>query len=312
MKSITHKALASVLGSALIILSITSTVSYFQLKHQQWAIYEKQKYGFVNQLNIILKDPIFSYDLPVLRNIVAAYEPNQLLSRITILDQRDRLMVSAQAQRTPHESLVIPVTYNDDKPIGSIQLDLSSDFVHATLTSKLWEIAINTLLTLMALSIVTLFLLQRILVTPIRRVSKTIANMHKNGEFDLTQRVRIDSNDETGQLSKTFNEMLEAVSLTMAEVSQNTNHVSDWLRTFDKISQKTTETTLEQKHTTALTLHNIHELHEAAQGIVRTTDTAAIDCSETMETVHLREQDVAESLRLVRQLVNELNTNATN
>ena len=310
MKSITQKVLVTVIASVFLLLFVTSIVSYLQLRSQLWQEYEFEKDSLADQLSIIMKDPVFSYDTPVIENIASTFMSNRIVAKIEIVDQNDRIM-SEQVGAASIKEMSIKVLEREGKLIGSVRLHTTGDNVEAALTSKLIEVAVNLVLTLGTLSLVLFYLLQKILVGRIKRVSRSISAMHSGDKFDLTMRVAVDSQDEVGRLGGNLNEMLDAVSGTLKDVADNIVIVNEWLNKFDAVVQHTSQTTLDQKMITEHALDHIHELNNAALGIVDATNTVASGCSESLTTVKDREKDVAESLRLVRELVKELNANAS-
>ena len=310
MKSITSKVLLSVLASILLILSITSFFSYQHLKTQLWQHYELEKTALTNQLATLLKDPIFSYDLKILQKVVDAYSPEAALAKITVYDQKNRLMVRSEASRqNTQETQKVPINY-EGKLIGNLEIEFSIDSVNEALSNKIVEILIVMLITLVGLSVLIFLLLQSTLVQPIKRLSQTLEKMHQGNNFDLTQRIPERSQDEIGRLTHTFNTLLDNVAGAMRDVNENSAQVSEWLKGFNSVSNQAEHTTVEQKNTIQQTLNHIQELKQASVNIVSSIENTANDCERSMNTIQSQEKDVEESLRLVRELVNELDTAA--
>ena len=94
MKSITKKILVAVLGAVTLVLFVTSVFSYFKLKSQEYTVFEVQKQALEKQLAVIMTDPIFSYDTPVLKKIIESYVSDRIIAKIVVLDQIGREMAS--------------------------------------------------------------------------------------------------------------------------------------------------------------------------------------------------------------------------
>lgn len=311
MKSITFKVLASVLGSISIILIIIAAASYYSLKTNQLEQFNQQVEDTNKQLDVILATPIFSYDIELLQKILDSYKPNALIAKITIQDQKAREMAALQTKRSIANSHTIPVYFSSDKRIGSILVSYSHAQMNAVLANKITEIITNALITLIALSLCLIGLIRQILVKPITRVSHIISTMNAQGRFDLTARLPVESQDEVGALAQNFNRLVETVELTLNDVKKNIHQVSNWLGKFDTISQNAGMTTQVQTSITNNALAYVQELREAITGIVESTEITASDCQESLRVAQERKHDVEENLRLVRNLVAELDTNAT-
>ena len=311
MKSITFKVLTSVLGTISLILAIVAAASYLSLKENQLQQFEQQVEDTNKQLEVIMTDPIFSYDIEVLQKILNSYKPNPLIANIIIQDQKSRMMVSITTQRNVANTYNIPIYFSNDREVGTISVSYSRDQMDAVLVGKITEIFTNLLITLVALSLCLIWLIQQVLVKPITQVSRIITAMNTEGCFDLTARVPVTSQDEVGVLAQSFNSLLATVEFTLKDVKTNISQVSHWLNKFEDISRNTNETTQNQKNITDNALTHVQELQAAITGIVESTEITAADCQESLFVAKERKQDVEENLRLVRNLVSELDTNAS-
>ncbi|HEY7771712.1 MAG TPA: methyl-accepting chemotaxis protein [Marinagarivorans sp.] len=311
MNSITFKVLTAVLGSIFAVLSSVALISYLSLTASETTAFGQQMADTNKQLEIIMADPIFSYDLAALQRILDSYKPNPLIANIIVQDQKSRLMVSTTTQRTVSDTNQIPVFYTGGKKVGTIVVSYSRDKMDAVLSGKITEVVINLLITLAALSICLIWLIRHVLVKPITRVSRIITEMSTDGRFDLTSRVPVTSDDEVGVLSQSFNQLLATVELTLSDVKTNIHQVSLWLGKFEDISRNASHTTLEQKNITDKALAHVQELQRAITGIVDSTEITASDCQQSLHVAQERKHDVEENLRLVRSLVAELDKNAS-
>lgn len=310
MKSITFKVLTSVLGTISIILAIVAITSYLSLKENQLNQFKQQVQDTNKQLEVIMTDAIFSYDIDVLNKILDSYKPNLLIANIIIQDQKSRVMASVATQRSVANTYDIPIYYSEGKKVGTISASYSRDQMDAILIGKITEVITNLLITLVALSLCLIWLIRQVLVKPITRVSRIITAMNTQGRFDLTARVPVTSQDEVGVLAQSFNDLLETVELTLKDVKTNIHQVSHWLNKFEDISHNASNTTQNQKHITDNALAHVQELQTAITGIVESTEITANDCQESLLVAKERKHDVEENLRLVRDLVSELDKNA--
>ncbi len=311
LKSITFKIQLSVLATATLILGSISLVSYISLKNTEQEKYEKSLADIEKQLEIIMKDPIFSYDTPVLQQIVDSYIPNPWVAGITVLDQKERQMVTVSNNKAVDITRKIPILYSKDRLVGTINVSYTKEEVENVLSSKISEILINMLLTLGALGFCTVLLIRQLFVRPVKKVSKVISNMHSGGNFDLTAKAPVTSNDEVGTLSKSFNTLVDSFSDMLSDVAQNIVEIGDWVNKFEQVSQNTTTTTTMQKNITENALSHVESMQDAISGIMDSTDVTASYCKESLNVANERKNDVNENLELVQNLVSELDVNAS-
>lgn len=292
------------------ILMIIAVVSYFLLKSSEMKRYEVALSDLDKQVEIIMRDPIFSYDLNVLQKIVDSYTPNPWVAEIRVLDQKGREMVGAKSNKPISEVRDLEVIYDNNKLIGTINVAYSREPVNEILSGKIKNSIINMFITLTILSALLVAFIRHIFVNPIKKVSKTISSVHKNGCFDLTASADINSQDEIGILSRSYNNLLGSVSNTLSSVATNIVDVGNWVNNFEEISRSTTATTVQQKQNTQNAMSHVHSLQEAIQGILQNSDLTATDCRESLNVAIERRHDVEESLTISRNLVDELNINA--
>lgn len=310
MKSITAKVLLCILIATSIVLGTSSGYSYYRLKNATTNTFDKQMVDLEKQLEVIMAGPIFSYDLAVLQSIADSYSTNPIVARIAVLDQKNRTMVTTSGSAKPDRTIEIPVYYNQDKLIGTITVMFSNDVISATLRRKINEIIAHFILTLAALGVSLAIMIRQTFVGPLERIAKSIAEMNRDGNFDLTKKLPVRGEDEISSLAQNFNDLLAAVTETLQDVARNINHIGKWVSKFDAVSRRTSSTTSEQKSITQQALCHVQELQQAIKGIVKSTEVTAEDCKEALHVANERRHDVNENLSLVSKLVTELDRNA--
>lgn len=312
MKSITSKVLVSVLITISLVLTLSASWSYLQMRSSAFNDYEQDKIHIKQQLSVIMEGPVFSYDLPVLQNIVDSYMPNALIASIQVFDQKGREMVSANAGREIDSSLSIPLSIANGNLIGTINVAYSTEFIHAKLSRELTDIVTTFIVTMAALA-ASLFIMMRItLVGPLSSIARTIAGMNRDGHFNLQTQLRARGQDEVGVLARNFNDLVNAFSKTLKDLSANMAHIGSWINQFEEISQKSSVTTDNQRKVNQQALHHVKDLQRSIDGIVKSTQVTATDCEQALEVTSLRKNDVNKNLNLVSQLVRELDDNANN
>jgi len=310
MNSLTNKVLLSLLGTLALILLLVSMWTYLEQKKSDLSAFDKNVEVLTQQFTTILKDPIFSYDTEALSKILDSYILDQNIANVFIWDQKDREMALAKSTRSTAVYREVDIYSEDQKLVGKIRIEYSQDAIAEKLNLKLLGMVIHFVVTLLILSLCLGVLVRGMLVGPIKNVSKAIVEMSALGSFDLNHKAPVSSNDEIGELAKNYNGLLDAVTNTLSNVSDNINQVSGWLSKFDDVSKNTSSTTLEQKGITEQALAHVQDLQQAINGIVQTTEATATDCKQSLEVAEKRKSDVQKNLSLVRDLVSELDINA--
>lgn len=310
MNSITAKLLLWVLSCITLVLCLASVSSYQILKSKETAQYESSTQAISKQLEVIMAAPIFSYDIEELQLAVDSYKQNALLAKIRIEDQKGREMVTMQTDRSSDLTKEIPVYFNGGKSIGTIYASYSKDFMNNLLSQKINEAFAILLVTLLVLGLCLTLLIRYVLVRPITQVSEAIVNMNKSGRFDLRVKAPVSSDDEVGRLAQNFNQFLDTVKQTIVEVKNNTGEVSAWLSKFEGISRNASATTETQRSITDNAVAQVRGLQSTIEGVRTSSELTARDCEDSLSIARDRHEDVDENLRLVRQLVSALDTNA--
>lgn len=312
MKSITSKVLISVLLTISLVLSLSAGWSYLQMRDSAFNDYEQDKTHIKEQLAVIMEGPVFSYDLPVLQSIVDSYMPNALIANIEVLDQKGRPMVHASSNRKTDSALSIPLTIANGNLIGTINVAYSTEFIHTKLSRELTELVLTFIVTMAALAASLIIMMRITLVGPLSYIARSIADMSRDGHFNLRMKLHSRGQDEVGVLSQNFNDLLAAFSNILRDLSANMAHIGNWTNQFEEISQKSSITTDNQRKINQQALHHVKDLQHSIDGIVKSTQVTASDCEQALEVANLRKNDVNKNLSLVSQLVRELDDNANN
>lgn len=104
--------------------------------------------------------------------------------------------------------------YDQDGRVFARQIfiDDASIYTHVvqTATNQAWFTLIAILVGILALAAILLWLINRLVVNPLRLLNQTMAKIKSSGDFKL--RVPLSSNDEVGETAQAINQHLESVS----------------------------------------------------------------------------------------------------
>jgi methyl-accepting chemotaxis protein len=108
-------------------------------------------------------------------------------------------------------------------------------------------------------------LMRKIVVTPLGAIRTTLNLISKNS--DLRQRLTIQSNDEIGQLSTSFNTMLDNFSHSLNQVSDTSQQLRKATSQISGVAQQTTEGAKQQRQETESVLHAINQLESSVRDV---------------------------------------------
>ncbi len=134
--------------------------------------------------------------------------------------------------------------------------------------------AIVCVLLLVVFGIVA-YLMAKSLITPIQSVSNHLRILAE-GEGDLTSKIDIHTNDETGTLSNWFNQFIESTRKLILGIKESGIQI-------DKIAAETAVKANEVALSTTQQLQSIELIAEAGQQMVIASNEAAESCSQSAE-----------------------------
>ena len=116
--------------------------------------------------------------------------------------------------------------------LGAVRVTYDFANLDTQINNNVMKVAFVELALFIAGLIVISWLLRRIVLQPVNQLSKTISDIDQNA--DLSQRIKVTSNDEIGQMSVAFNSMLQSfhdslnkVSSTIHKLGSSSHQIND-------------------------------------------------------------------------------------
>ncbi|WP_396586722.1 methyl-accepting chemotaxis protein [Bermanella sp. R86510] len=150
-------------------------------------------------------------------------------------------------------------------------------------------LAVSVVLVIIFISIG--FWMTNIISRPIQRVT---ANMQEvaQGEGDLTKRMHIKSQDETGKMASAFNQFIEIVHKLVKEIKDGAVDVKEQAELADGLSDKVGQSADMQ-------VRSIEQVSTAFNEMVATSNEVAKNCSETASAADESQRYVEEGQRYI-------------
>lgn len=186
-----------------------------------------------------------------------------------------------------------------------IGLSIDQNKAMAPLTQFRISAFIAMLVAVLAIAVL-LNLLIRILMRPLQNMSRAMANIAE-GEGDLTRRLEVESQDEFGELSASFNQFVERIHASISEVASATRQVHDLAVRVMTASNSSITGSNEQSARTESVAAAINELGAAAQEIARNAADASNQASNANEQAEGGQQDMQRTIQAMNELSATIN-----
>ena len=193
--------------------------------------------------------------------------------------------------------------YIDD--IESILAEQSQQ-QEANTRSSMVRVSLISLFVMALTTLITLFIGNKI-TTPLRHVVAALNDI-ANGEGDLTQRLKIESQDEVGDVSKAFNHFVECIQELVAQVGNVSQRIFTETESLTRISGQYTRQMLEHSKETEQVASAVNEMSATAQSVASSASNAANATSEAAQNSEEASNVVNTAIGSINSLVKEVDS----
>ncbi|HVG24801.1 MAG TPA: methyl-accepting chemotaxis protein [Thermoanaerobaculia bacterium] len=234
-----------------------------------------------------------------LRKIVVDLGKNTSVEYAEFLDAESRVIAATDSQQPPGlagrvlepesgvevtgRSLHIytRVFKDGEKPVGYFRLLMNESQATNAIGSLLkWNLG-ATLLVLTIASILA-WLASRYIVAPILALADTAGSIARG---DLTQRARVESTDEIGQLAEAFNSMTANLERTVKSLVQSQSKLKNVVDTVQTRSQLVIDRVDEQRSVIDDTYNSIDQLNSGVRKITDNVEALSASSEETSSSM---------------------------
>nr|WP_193073629.1 methyl-accepting chemotaxis protein [Pseudomonas sp. FME51] len=187
-----------------------------------------------------------------------------------------------------------------------IGLSIDRDKAYAPLSQFRTSAIIAMLIAVLAIAVL-LSLLIKVLMRPLQNMGRAMADIAE-GEGDLTRRLAVESRDEFGALSASFNQFVERIHASISEVASATRQVHDLAVRVMTSSNASIAGSDEQSARTESVAAAINELGAAAQEIARNAADASNQASTASEHADEGKQVMERTIQAMSALSTSINT----
>ena len=158
--------------------------------------------------------------------------------------------------------------------LGAIRISYSLEELNSNIYRNMFTMALIQAAMFIAALVLLSLLLRRFVISPVRRMHRTLDTMERDS--DLTQQVRIDSQDEIGRTAMALNKMIARFSDSLRQVVSSSRELEESASRIEASSQESLHAANAQKAQTVDIQRAIAELHDS----IRLVMTNAEDSSQ--------------------------------
>lgn len=147
-------------------------------------------------------------------------------------------------------------------------------------------------------------LMRRIVVNPLVTMRDTVNAIA--GQSDLRQRLQIDSGDEIGQVSESFNTMLTNFAGSLGQVSSVSQQLASATSQISNVARQTSQAASQQRSETETVIQAIHELERSVQDVRSGASGAAEASVEADQQAAQGAATTKNAINGINELVNEI------
>lgn len=200
--------------------------------------------------------------------------------------------------KTKHLDETVRVTTYKSKELGWHFIGvINNSEILAPAWSMTFFIVVLSLVMVIAFIIFGIYQSKR-LVAPILVVSKGLKDI-ANGEGDLTQRLEITSNDETGDLAKWFNQFLDSIRSLVQDIKNDSQLLADKSNQIGRNVEQIKDASHEQEKA-------IEDSSHGTSAMASTSKEVASNCSSTLEMVSNAETSAQDGTKIIGAMVNDV------
>ena len=300
-------ALSLALGGVFIIALFISYQLQASLDEQQW---NDTKSTLSKELKVILTEPVYSYDKPLISSIITAFLDDKNISRISVLDHRSQVLASAgNVSDYTMPAIKVPLDW-DGKETGSIKLELSTEVSEQRTSSVIRNVFIALLLFVIAAGALAMLIVNKLVVLPLGSVNRLLDDVAK-GNGDLTKRINYKSNDEIGKVVIGFNQFIEKVQLLISDVAQTAQGLDEVSKQVKSAGEQSKHEAEKEFRLTESALDHLGQLNIATNEIAQNASSAASNSQTARETSHSSQNYMSTNVNQVNDLISELDETAT-
>jgi len=306
MKSLQYKITVALSICLVIIFGFVVSVNYYLLKNSETAQWQENITALDQQLTVILAEPVFSYDKPLIAQIINAFAKNHNIQHIEVVDHRNKLLGNV-GQLVSAKNVIahqFPLSVSEQK-IGTINIKYSQDELNKGIFNAVQTMVITLAISFLLLGVTIIYVCRFIIIKPIVGVNQLVDELVRGGG-DLTQRINYQSSDEIGYLVAGFNRFINEVQQIIASLGKTATELEIIA---GSVNEATVRSKYEAEQEYALTdaaTSSLSQLSEATKEIAFGATQTADQTTKVQTLCQDGQLSMSNNSTLIHELENQL------
>jgi methyl-accepting chemotaxis protein len=304
--SLGKKLLVPTLILVTISLAALGSAMVFQQNRALNAMMESKAMSTVNFMEKISAGYIINYDLSALEGFVKETVKDPDVEFAEFYDNNKKSLTANVAKAPANLSTLIIyeriVTDPDKKPIGSLKIGYKRSVLDDNLRKGVLTVALSTLIVLAVVALGLTFIVRSVTHTA-RQILAAITQL-ADGTGDLSQRIKVKSQDELGQIVSAFNQVMEKIYTLVSQVKTSANTVTNAANQFSISSANVAEGSKRQSEAATATAAAGQEMTSSIAKVAETSEEVRRLSSQGQEQTAKANQQLAELVNEIGQVEN--------
>ncbi|SIQ45962.1 methyl-accepting chemotaxis sensory transducer with Cache sensor [Aeromonas sp. RU39B] len=185
-----------------------------------------------------------------------------------------------------------------------LALVLDKQTLEAPISSLLWT-QLSIALVVLVVSIVAISALVGMLLGPLTKVSRALARI-ADGNGDLTQRIKIDTRDEVGQLADSFNRFVGSQHQLITHIRRMAHELDDDAERSLVTNQEAVSELQRQQQEVTMVATAVTEMASATQEIANNAESTAAAAQQSAQSSEQGKQLVHQTRKSINGLAEEV------
>lgn len=195
-------------------------------------------------------------------------------------------------------------TVSEGTVLGAVRVSFSLASLDAQINRDLVIASAISLVMFAGGLLLVNMLMRKIVVNPLVTMRDTVNAIA--GQSDLRQRLQIDSGDEIGQVSESFNTMLANFAGSLGQVSSVSQQLASATNQISGVARQTSQAATQQRSETETVIQAIHELENSVQDVRGGATGAAQASVEADQEAAQGAATTKNAINGINELVNEI------
>ncbi|USD64636.1 methyl-accepting chemotaxis protein [Vibrio sp. SCSIO 43136] len=282
-----------VMGADLTLKSLQRTINDYDVGTNAFAM-------MLNDKGTVLAHP----DNNMLMKTISEVEPGMTVTKIRTAIDQNRI---EDVMRHGKEKLLYFMSVPNSDWIFAIEMDRDTEEAnHRALLSQLIMVAVG----IAAVMIIFIFWLVSFLLGGLTQVTQALEAISQ-GDGDLTQRIEVNSKDEVGQLSQSFNDFVGKMHSLVSNIHGFSTQLSSQADVTAEHASNNSQRIDHQMQEINMVATAVTEMSSATQEIANNAENTAKEGASTVEVSNIGEREVLNSQDSILSLASDISDATT-